>query len=189
MRRAKSGKIQETDDYMYPVLDVVPHGKAMSLLDSIVACDDDGLQASLRITEQSPFFDGNGVPAWVGIEYMGQAIAAFAGIADRKRKRAIKIGFLVGSRRYESNCAVFPLGAQLQVSVSPLTDHEEGLRVFACTIKGVASKGVASDASELATTLGTALDSRDEDIEAVSVSANLNVFSPDNVEEFLQDNS
>lgn len=142
----------------YTVVDVIPHAKPMSLLDEIVNYDGAELEAGLTIREDSIFFDGKAVPAWVGIEYMGQAVAAFAGVGARVKNKPIKIGFLVSSRRYKSNCSGFPLGAYLRVKAKPITDNETGLRVFECSISG----------------------------ENISVSTNLNVFIPDDVDNFLE---
>lgn len=142
----------------YNILEVVPHGKPMSLLDEILSYDDSGLKARLTITEASMFSNASGVPAWVGIEYMAQAVAAFAGVCARSHEKAVKIGFLVGSRRYQSSCSEFPLGANLNVEVEEITDNDVGLRVFACKIEG----------------------------DDIRVDANLNVFMPDDVDEFLE---
>lgn len=142
----------------FAVLDVIPHAKPMALLDEIISYDGGQLVAGVTIRSDSVFFDGGAVPAWVGIEYMGQAVAAFAGAGARVDNKPIKIGFLVSSRRYTSNCGHFPLGACLRVTAKPITDNETGLRVFACTISG----------------------------NNIAVSTNLNVFIPDDVESFLE---
>lgn len=142
----------------YAVVDVIPHAKPMSLLDEIVSYDGAALVAGLTIRKDSIFFDGEGVPAWVGIEYMGQAVAAFAGVGARVENKPIKIGFLVSSRRYKSDCSRFPLGAYLSVKAKPITDNETGLRVFDCSITG----------------------------ENIDVTTNLNVFIPDDVDDFLE---
>lgn len=142
----------------YRILDLVPHDEPMSLLDEVLESWPGGLLAGVTITEQSLFAEARGVPAWVGIEYMGQAIAAWAGLEARKSNRPVKIGFLVSTRRYDSPASYFPLGACLQVSVEQITESVSGLQVFDCKIRW-------------------------DDCE---ISANLNVFMPENVEEFLQ---
>ncbi len=141
----------------YAILDVIPHAKPMSLLDEILNYDGAELEAGVTIRKDSLFFDGKAVPAWVGIEYMGQAVAAFAGAGAREDNKPIKIGFLVSSRRYQSNCSGFPLGSYLRVKAQPITDNETGLRVFDCSITG----------------------------DDIYVSTNLNVYIPDDVEDFL----
>ncbi len=145
----------------YQMLDVVPHDKPMSFLDRILSHSSTGLEAEVSITHDALFSEPAGIPSWVGIEYMGQAIAAFSGVCARERNEPIKIGFLVGTRRYQSNCSYFPYGVTLKVSVEEVTDSIIGLRVFECHITG----------------------------DRVNAKANLNVFMPDNVEEFMQGDS
>lgn len=141
----------------YRVIDLIPHGAEMSLLDSVESHSTTSLVASVTIDESSFFCEEKGVPAWIGIEYMGQAIAAWAGIEARQNNRPVKIGFLVSTRRYESPLCYFPIGEKLLISVEQITDNITGLRVFDCKIA----------------------------FGDMEIQANLNVFMPDNVEEFL----
>ena len=142
----------------YDILDVIPHDKPMSLLDNILVHNEEMLTALVSITEQSQFFEPeSGVPSWVGIEYMGQAVAAYAGALARDKGEAVKIGFLVSCRRYEPSCSYFPPGIQLEVSAKPITENTTGLQVFDCTING----------------------------DNIHAQANLNVFLPKDVDAFL----
>ena len=146
----------------YPdIRDLLPHDSPMILLDRVLDIRDSGLTAQVAITPQSLFADERGVPAWVGLEYMGQAIAAYAGARARRRGEPVRIGFLVGSRRYEAGCAYFSLGAQLTVSADSVTESPQGLSVFECTIRGP----------------------------DVAIRANLNVYQPDNIEAFMRENA
>src|ERR1051325_2359742 len=58
---------------------LLPHTGRMVLLDRVIAADADNLCAEVTIRRDSVFFDGSGVGAWVGIEYMAQTIGAYAG--------------------------------------------------------------------------------------------------------------
>ena len=140
----------------YNILNVVPHSMPMSLLDDIEDYSDKGLVAKVTIREGSMFCESDGVPAWVGVEYMGQAVAAYAGVRARIANQPVKIGFLVSTRCYESPCSHFPVGISLSVSVDQITDSTTGLQVFACRITG----------------------------ENIEIQANLNVFLPENLEDF-----
>lgn len=141
----------------YSVIDLIPHGASMSLLDNIKSHTETGLQAEVTIRESSLFCEEHGVPAWIGVEYMGQAVAAWAGVQARSGGRPVRIGFLVSTRRYESPLSHFPIGAKLVITVEQLTENITGLRVFTCSI-------VTGD---------------------IEIQANLNVFMPDNLEDFL----
>ena len=144
--------------HKYNIIDVIPHGMPMSLLDTIEDYFDNGLVAMVTVRQDSLFCEPDGVPAWVGVEYMGQAIAAYAGVSARIASQPVKIGFLVSTRRYVSPCAHFPVGTSLYIRVSQITDNITGLQVFDCKITG-------------------------KDIE---IQANLNVFMPENIDEFFK---
>jgi len=142
----------------FRILDVVPHQIPMSLLDTVESYSDKTLVSSVTIKEDSLFYEELGVPTWVGLEYMGQSIAAFGGVEARNEGRPVKIGFLVSSRRYESPQSHFKLGSKLIIFVEKVINNPYGLSVFNCSITW-------SD---------------------FVIRANLNVFLPDKVEEFLE---
>ena len=141
----------------YSVADLVPHSGKMSLLSTIVDYGDEWLQAEVNITLDSMFADAHGVPAWVGLEYMAQTIAAWAGLQERLNGGMPKIGLLLGSRKYICNTDYFAWGQTLILNVHVEMRAENGLDVFNCEIRG-------------------------KDIEA---SALVNVFQPDDAEKFL----
>ena len=70
---------------------LLPHSGTMVLLDRVVAADADSLCAEVAIRPDSLFCNADGVGAWVGIEYMAQAIAAHAGYLARLRGDAVKV--------------------------------------------------------------------------------------------------
>lgn len=116
-----------------PIGELLPHGPEMTLIDRLVEYSPERSVATVTITTRSRFFEGAGVPAWAGIEYMAQAIAAHAGYEARLRGEPPVIGFLLGTRAYRSELGTFPLGATLTISVEPLvTDSKLG--AFQCSI-------------------------------------------------------
>jgi len=119
----------------YPeVASLIPHRSSMALLERVVFADEETLHAEVLIGADCIFFDavGHGVPAWLGIEYMAQAIAAFEGYWSLQRGEPVKVGLLLGSRRYESHCAQFAAGSVLRVEVHRVLQHENGLGAFDC---------------------------------------------------------
>jgi predicted hotdog family 3-hydroxylacyl-ACP dehydratase len=131
----------------YRVEELVPHRGAMSLLESIDEYGEDWLRASLTATPASTFADSHGVPGWVGLEYMAQAAAAFAGIEQAQRGEAPSIGLLIGSRYYSCMLETIPFGTRLIVEARlALRDAEDfaayncalsahGQRIAECTLK------------------------------------------------------
>ena len=78
-----SGFARLTLTSTYSVDALVPHAGSMSLLDEITGFGEEWLSAAVNITATSTFADEQGVPAWIGIEYMAQCIAAFSGVQER----------------------------------------------------------------------------------------------------------
>ena len=131
----------------YRVEELVPHRGAMSLLESIDEYGEDWLRANLTPTSTSTFADSHGIPAWVGLEYMAQAAAAFAGIEQAQRGERASVGLLIGSRYYRSMLEIIPFGTRLVVEARlALRDAEDfaaydcslsaqGQRIAECTLK------------------------------------------------------
>jgi predicted hotdog family 3-hydroxylacyl-ACP dehydratase len=128
-----------------PITSLVPHSATMLLLDRVVAADVESLQAEVAITPQTLFADADGVGSWIGVEYMAQAVAAFAGyraicaVTDAGSQidtcvKSGKIGFLLGSRRYTANRGHFALGSVLHIHVRQLLQADNGLGSFECFI-------------------------------------------------------
>ena len=116
-----------------PIGELLPHGPEMTVIDRLVEYNPQRSIATVVVTEQSPFFVSSGVPAWVGIEYMAQTIAAHAGFEARLRGDPPVIGFLLGTRAYESEVGEFALGSTLTITVEPVVT-EARLAAFQCSI-------------------------------------------------------
>ena len=116
---------------------LLPHRAPLLLLSEVVDYDDDVATARVHITAQSPFYDSElgGVPAWVGMEYMAQAIGLWAGRWQLAQGKTVRAGFLLGCRRYECNSAVFPAGSTLTVSATRVYHDDSGLGAFDCVIE------------------------------------------------------
>ena len=148
----------------YPIASVLPHSAPMILLDELVSYDDENVSCRVTITPTMPFFDDakQGVPRYVGCEYMAQTIAAYGGAHALDNADEVKIGFLLGSRKYKAEVGVFKLTQTLFIDAKKLIQDGSGLCVFDCVIK-------------------------DED-ETVLAKAKINVFQPQDPAQFLKDN-
>lgn len=144
----------------FTIEQVLPHDHPMILLDSLVEYDDNSATCCQLITEQSLLFDTalQGIPSYVGIEYMAQSIAAYANANELVNNRPVEIGFLVSTRKYKCDYSIFKLGMALQIKVKLLYKDESGLSAFDCAIF-INEQEVAS--------------------------ARVNVFQPENPAEFL----
>jgi len=108
----------------------------MLLLDTILSRSEERLTALVSITEDSSFYvAGCGVPAWIGMEYMAQAVGAFGGAGAHDRGEKPPLGLLIGCQKYLSNISYFPLGSRLEIEVIENVADPSGLGAFDCSIK------------------------------------------------------
>jgi predicted hotdog family 3-hydroxylacyl-ACP dehydratase len=104
------------------------------LLDRVIADAPEMAVAEVVITPDSLFFvDGCGVPVHVGMEYMAQTCGVFAGLRARKAGKPIRLGFLLGTRRYRADGQWFRDGERLAI-VATQTLLDQSLGVFDCAI-------------------------------------------------------
>jgi predicted hotdog family 3-hydroxylacyl-ACP dehydratase len=116
--------------------ELLPHAGPAVLIDEIIRDTDDGIEAASTITAAHPFFvAGHGVPAWVGIELMAQAIAAHSGLAGQRTQRAPRRGMLLGTRHYQGHVAWFAEGARLAIHAVREFGHEGGMAACQCRIE------------------------------------------------------
>jgi len=113
---------------------LLPHSGPMVLLDQVVAADADSLCAEVRVRKDSLFCVDGAVDAWVGLEYMAQAIGAYAGYQARLRHEPVRIGYLLGTRRYDCTQPRFAVGSRLKIHVKRVLQSEDGLASFDCRI-------------------------------------------------------
>jgi predicted hotdog family 3-hydroxylacyl-ACP dehydratase len=113
---------------------LVPHAGPMVLLDRVVSVDAESVCAEVRIKKDSLFYADGGVGAWIGLEYIAQAIAAYAGYHAALRGEAVKIGFLLGTRRYDCVRPAFALGSLIQIRARRVLQNDDGLASFDCRI-------------------------------------------------------
>lgn len=104
----------------------------MVLLDRIVEVAETHIVCEVALQVDSPFCDGAAVPAWVGVEYMAQAIGVLAGWRALARQLPVKIGFLVGTRHYQSHVPQFRVGDVLRISADEEVSTTGGLVAVRC---------------------------------------------------------
>lgn len=115
---------------------LVPHQAPMILIDQLIDVDENSIHCQVFVTNKSQFFEAptQSIGAWVGIEYMAQTISAWSGYQSFLKGEASPIGFLLGSRRYNTESACFSEGDVLDVYAEKLME-DEGMGVFSCSIK------------------------------------------------------
>lgn len=111
--------------------DVLLHRGSMLLLDSLISHHPERLSAAVHVSADSSFFLApHGVPAWIAIEYMAQAIAALGGLNALGRGEPVPLGLLIGSQKFHSSCGYLPSGVELTVEVVENVAATYGLGAF-----------------------------------------------------------
>ena len=127
---------------------LVPHAGNMVLVSQLLSASDDEAKALVKVKNDGLFSgDQRKVPAWIGIEYMAQTIAAWAGYQAHQNNEPVKLGFLLGTRRYTSNVANFTVGDELTVSIKEIFQGDNGLAAFDCIITDSANVDTLLEAS------------------------------------------
>ena len=141
-----------------PIADLLPHSGDMILLDSVLDAETDRIVCGLVVRPDGPFNDAGGsLPAWCGVELMAQAVAAWSGWTGKQEHRAVRLGFLLGTRHYRCNVDAFAPGSELAVEAFRSFHDDNGMAMFACRI----------------------------DAEGIHAEARLTVFSPPDSDAFL----
>lgn len=119
----------------FTIREILPHAGDMLLLDELIDHGPEHVVCGVTVGAQTRFCDAiQGVPAWVGLEYMAQTVCAYSGIDEVRAGLKPTIGLLLGSRRYRSEVAAFPVGATLHIRADLLLRDENDLVAFDCTI-------------------------------------------------------
>lgn len=125
-----------------PVMDLslhalLPHRGPMLLLTDVIEVDDEHSVARVAISPQSPFFEPDkGVPAWIGLEYMGQTAALIAGYQRQAGELDPHLGLFLGTRKYQADTGWFAPDSQLIVRGAQKAVSQGTLATFSCRISG-----------------------------------------------------
>jgi predicted hotdog family 3-hydroxylacyl-ACP dehydratase len=121
----------------YRIEELLPHAGNMVLLDEVLEVGVDYIVTGLSVRDDGLFSGPDRtVPAWVGIEYMAQTVAAFSGYLRKCQGLEIDLGFLLGTRYYECSVGHFACGAKLRVHAEKIMDGANDMSVFDCRIEG-----------------------------------------------------
>ena len=112
----------------------LPHRGLMCLLDRLIEVDVEHAVSEVDTPSSGLFVSDGKVPAWVGVEYMAQTVAAWTGNRARLRGGRPRVGFLLGTRRYSTECSWFDSGKTLRIEARCEFISDNGLGMFDCRI-------------------------------------------------------
>jgi len=124
---------------------LIPHQPPMRLIDKIVSASETSLKATATLKADCPFWTSQGVPACIGLEYLGQAAAAFFSVLaqasnNSTSKEDPRPGMLIASRSYECTQGFFPTDCTLLIEVNPQNKvQSSGLVKFSGTLNELES--------------------------------------------------
>ena len=128
----------------WPIAELLPHAGEMILLDTVLEHGPEHALCSRRVPAGGLFHDADGsLPAWMGVELMAQAIAAWAGCRAKAKGEPVRLGFLLGTRHYTCNVVAFAPGSELRGEARRDFHDDSRMGVFACRIEAA---GVLAEA-------------------------------------------
>ena len=129
--------VSRFDDFVgMPVREFVLHRKPMLLLDTVVMCAGDKMECEWQVSAEDVFVvPGRGVPAYIGVEYMAQCVAALGGARARLEGFGPPLGFLLGTRHFTATRSHFELGMRYVASCTELVRDANGMGSYDCSIK------------------------------------------------------
>lgn len=183
---------------------LLPHAGNMILLDEISEYSDKHLVGLAHIGPDHLFVDEQQtLPMWSGIEIMAQGVAALAGCHAQDAGQPVKLGFLLGSREVKILRPSVPVGSTLQVRVEASTrDEASGFGVFDCSLTliedgattvnderaATGAKNPTKAGSPATTAADHAATTGNDTLNATVVAtARLSVFSPPDVNQYIQE--
>jgi predicted hotdog family 3-hydroxylacyl-ACP dehydratase len=116
-----------------PIAELLPQSAPMILLDEVVAFDGVRICCRTTIRRDSMFLSEGRVRAIVALEYMAQAVAAFAGMRGRAAGAAPRIGYVLGTRELTLEADHFAIGDQLVIDAEEVWDDER-MASFRCRV-------------------------------------------------------
>jgi predicted hotdog family 3-hydroxylacyl-ACP dehydratase len=97
----------------------IVHRAPMRLLDRIISVSENDAVAETVVRSDNVFFEpGRGLPGYIGLEMMAQAIALIDGAKRRSSGLPPNVGFLLGCRRYVSTRVCFAENEKLTVAAT-----------------------------------------------------------------------
>lgn len=121
---------------LIPIEPLLPHRGPAILLDGLSEVFEDGCIARAQVREDARLLDDRGeLPAWVGLELMAQAAAAFSGHRNTLSGRPVRVGYLLGTRSFTAAGPAFPVGTELEIEARVLFLDDAGPSAFRCEIR------------------------------------------------------
>lgn len=132
-----SGAAESSAVFPYAVEALLPQSGQMVLIDRVLEVEEGHIVVELTVRDDGLFSSPEqAVPAWVGLEYMAQAVAAYSGYQRKLRGLPIDLGFLLGTRYFQCSVGHFACGTRLKVRAEKIIEAANDMVVFDCCLEG-----------------------------------------------------
>ena len=119
----------------WPIESILPHRGSMLFLDRVVSYGSDWIVCEADTAKQALFAQTpKGIPAWFGLEYMCQSIAALEGIKCLEKNASVRLSYVMGSRRICSELSHLPFDETLTIRADTEIRDESAIGVFNCKV-------------------------------------------------------
>lgn len=117
-----------------PAAPLLPHSGHMVLIDRVLAYNSHRVITETDATHDTVFAENGQLPAWAYPEIMAQAIGALAGALAVDAGEAVRLGYLLGTRKLTLHHGDLPLPATLRTEAQESTRDASGFGVFDCRL-------------------------------------------------------
>ena len=114
---------------------LLPHRYGMLLVDRVLSWDESHAAVGAEPASGAWYAEPQGMPSWIGIELIAQAIAAHVCIVAWSKGEAPKRGVLLGARAFRATQSHFPAGARLSIKATKTFSDETGMGSYEGTIQ------------------------------------------------------
>lgn len=119
-----------------PINELLPHEFPMIVIDGVHGCSAEWAESITVVQPEHVLYDADegGLPGWALIELMAQTIALHAGLLGGENGRQPRIGYLLGTRRFELARDACYAGEILRTRVEREFVDPEGVSVYQCEV-------------------------------------------------------
>ncbi len=114
--------------------ELIPHSGQSVLLDRVIAVSETQIHCEVMVKPGGLYIKEGGVGASICIEWMAQAIAAYAGFHRRENSEPIQVGFLVSCRCAELLIPWLEVNQMFTVRAKVLRDGGMQMGSFKCEV-------------------------------------------------------
>jgi predicted hotdog family 3-hydroxylacyl-ACP dehydratase len=116
-----------------PIEELLPHSGPMVLLDAMTHWAKGSAECRLRVRDCAPFVVEGRVESAVTLEYMAQAVAVCLGYEALLGGGAVRVGMVVGCKRFEAFAPTLQIGDELTIQVQCIQGND-ALSQFDCKV-------------------------------------------------------